>query len=619
MQKIYTAIEFSEEICKIVQIGVDKDIASLHKAITINLCLDGENLKDLSAQVQAQRITDGLKSNSIKPKETVLIIPKNFVKIRVSQLPSIDDEELSQMARFEAERHILFQADQHVIDYYVMEKNEIGGSKVLIASVDSTLINPFLEILSLAKIEVQTTTVSSLCLFNDLKFLRPDQINDGPFAITNIGYTHTDITIVNKGTITFARSLTIGISQLTESLQIKSSEDKLTKALLSGIYFDAKEEKENIELPSEQVFVIDEDNLKIDSPDVYDDTLKTETLENISIVVSQNIIEEDSDVIDANTDDPLIATPEEAAPVQIQIINDIAEVPIEKTESIDVPAIAKEWLGKLTNEITRTYEFACREYECSPMKSIILIGAGTYIKDIVKKFEESFHIPVEIIDPMGSLQCPKELEDVKYNSGANYAIVVGGILPYINNDLIQVNIMPKEYLGNMRKKRRNRSLSISGSLLLITIILLTVWLQQISVLKTNLLNFYDEQNKKAKPIVDEITDKKTKLKIIEDYVEDKYSPLVILNEISKYSDLIPSKVSIINFEYKKNQIVSIDGWAITIAELNKFENKLRSSGIFEEVQVIDRTNEDFKNRGNFINFKIDCLFNKEVKTKKNAE
>lgn len=523
MQNFYIGVEFSDNICKIVQLRINKGIVSLNKTIFVTLRKPDEDEKTISSQTKAQRIKDALKNNRITADNVVLSIPKNFVTVRSTRLPSTNDEEIQQMARFEAERHIPFNVERHVIGHSVMQKDNIDGSLTLIAAVDSTLIQPYIEILTLAGVEISSITVSSVSLFNTLKYVNRNEIAETPLAVINIGLSTTDITLVNKGLIIFTRSVSQGIEQLLNAISVKSTE------------------------------------------------LKTIVSESAKI-----------DVLEPHT-----SFEDEAKVNQVH-----------------------EWLGKLINEIRRTYEFARREFECPAIETLYVTGDGIYLQNIFHYLEVNLGMPIKSLNPFASITPPQEFAEIINKIGNGYAIALGGILPFIEAGLVKINLLPKEYSKKVSKEHQKKSLILTGILSFVAIIFAIVWMQQVRTAKSELISYYNKQINVVKPTIDEIKDKTFKLKIIEDYVKDKNSALAILNEISKHSELLPNSVSITNFDYRKDDRVEIVGYALSYLLANDFETMLKETGFFDRVQVTSRNPVDLPSRTQVIKFDVMCVLKK---------
>lgn len=172
-------------------------------------------LQPAMAQQNGEAIKEALKNAGIKARDGLAIIPKQWVNLRVVTLPSADPDELAEMARFEAERHIPFDAERHIVSHYVAASEEIQGSKVMIAALDQPPADEVTEALDAAGILVRGLDVSTSALINALMHSGQwDREADPTVAHVNLGENATDINILHEGIPLFARSIALGVGKL---------------------------------------------------------------------------------------------------------------------------------------------------------------------------------------------------------------------------------------------------------------------------------------------------------------------------------------------------------------------------------------------------------------------
>jgi Tfp pilus assembly PilM family ATPase len=170
---------------------------------------EGEDLipayKTLARQLRlrgAQRVTLGL--------------ARQQAIIRSVVLPSTDPAELAQMARFEAERHIPFNADRHCVDFHVMRNKGVEGSDVLLTAVDGPVVAESLDGLVEAGFSIDGITISSTCLANSLLYERKEQFAKRTQAILCIGLDSLDMVFLHEGRIIYARSVALDLRGVLE-------------------------------------------------------------------------------------------------------------------------------------------------------------------------------------------------------------------------------------------------------------------------------------------------------------------------------------------------------------------------------------------------------------------
>jgi type IV pilus assembly protein PilM len=195
---------------------------------------DSEHVAREVLQRNANSIRSALKSAAIRDTEAVAVVPKQWVTLRIVTLPSADPGELPEMARFEAERHIPFNVERHIISYHILRADEIAGSQVLIAAIDGPPAGEITQTLSLAGLRAVALEVSTTALANALLYSGAwDSTADPTVAQINMGHSAADITILRNGLPIFARSVSLGIDKL--AVPATGSPVILSEADLAGI------------------------------------------------------------------------------------------------------------------------------------------------------------------------------------------------------------------------------------------------------------------------------------------------------------------------------------------------------------------------------------------------
>ncbi|MBM3334158.1 pilus assembly protein PilM, partial [Candidatus Sumerlaeota bacterium] len=172
-----------------------------------------------SASAKAAAIRDALRSRGWRLGEMVLVLPKNVVTMRLVTLPSSDNAELSQMAQFEAQKHIPFNVERHVIAHAILRKERVEGSRVLIVAVDRAALEEPLAICRELHTDLTYACVSSLAQVEALLLNPPADYQKQTLALVNIGWSTVDITIVSGGIVCLTRSGTMGIGRIAPILE----------------------------------------------------------------------------------------------------------------------------------------------------------------------------------------------------------------------------------------------------------------------------------------------------------------------------------------------------------------------------------------------------------------
>lgn len=172
----------------------------------------GEN-DDLSPAIKA--LCRPLKLT--RQAEVTAVLPKKQAILRNVLLPSTDKDELAQMARFEAERHIPFHAERHSTGYHVLRSMGVEGSEVLLGAVDSPIVQRQLDGIADAGLTPAGATLSSVCLLNSFMYHRRDYLKGKSVAILSLGLDALDLVFVSDGRLLFARSVGLDLRGVLEN------------------------------------------------------------------------------------------------------------------------------------------------------------------------------------------------------------------------------------------------------------------------------------------------------------------------------------------------------------------------------------------------------------------
>jgi type IV pilus assembly protein PilM len=218
MAATWTSIELTGNEALVAQMQGGKKPAVLRAAARIPLPdVSGLDAQE-GARLRGESLRDGLRREKIKASSAVFIVPKRLVTVRRVVLPSTSNDELIQMARFEAERHIPFNAERHVVSHHVVQKDDIEGSQVIIAAADGPDLREVVGLAQAAGIEIEAIDVSSLAHFNALAAASPPQFSEETVALLHLGAQTADISITSLGRLVFTRSAPLGCERLSADL-----------------------------------------------------------------------------------------------------------------------------------------------------------------------------------------------------------------------------------------------------------------------------------------------------------------------------------------------------------------------------------------------------------------
>lgn len=206
--KVKTAIEICETEIKIVQ------ISSGGPEPVITACVS-EEVKSNDVKSAADTLHKMLKAHHIKPKDTVLVIPRQAVTIKTVSLPSQDPAEIEEMAGFQAIKQIPYPREEIVYGVDTIEATAEGYSKVMLVICHREMVERPMAVLKACGINPSEVTLSS---FGILNWYRLDEglskaSGAAPVVLIECDRSATDIAIVDKEKLIYTRGLTFGSSE----------------------------------------------------------------------------------------------------------------------------------------------------------------------------------------------------------------------------------------------------------------------------------------------------------------------------------------------------------------------------------------------------------------------
>jgi type IV pilus assembly protein PilM len=590
------AIEFTDIDCKVVQVDRSK---GGKLAIRSMASFPVPKNDDAAARVEerSRLLRDALKTGKITGQAARVVIPKNFVMARTVTLPSTADEEIKGMARFEAERHIPFNAERHIVAHHTLARQGMQGSDVLLAAVDRPIAQEYMDICVKAGLKVDSVSVSSLAVYNAFASAEPTAMQDRVVAVVNIGRAATDLVIANNGIVNFTRGSTLGVNKLLAELQEADATSTLEAEDLAKM--DALEP--HLFFHPQAV-----------APPVpsysYDEILDTGTRESSSTGTYPGVLRADGgtgSIVDAA---PVAPPPPPA----------VATAPDNKQA-----LVFTNWLLRVLQEVKRTYEFAHREFDTPMVDHIYVCGEGSLIQNLSQYFRVNFGVEASTFDPLQNTELPKKLSKELLARGPSFAAAIGAaaaaeIVPHS----VHVNLLPPEYLEKQEAKRQQQSYITTGILALIALGLAYFYMSDVFNTKRAMFEELVGANNRDKARVTDLQAKRQRLDIIKQNVQDDQGALDVLEKLSKL-EYIPEKVTMTRFEYKKADYVKVSGHAKDLESANLLVAALRNmaseSGgrYFEDARLDESNRKQLRGRGSaeVLEWSATAVFPKKEKKK----
>ena len=535
-----TAIEFTHAECRVAIAETGKGKPALKHLFAFAI----PRPEDPAERVEkrAALLRDALKIRKIKTGRVRVLIPKNEVMARMVTLPGTTEAELNSMARFEAERHIPFNPERHIVSHHVLTHLGVQGSQVLLTAVDQPVAKEYLDTCTAAGLTVEQLGVASLSMFNALSAFKDAEIADKVVALVNVGMNSTDFIIASNGVLNFTRSSSAGIARLMADLEEAGA--PLPGGIQSLNLIDAREPTRFFRpsAPAPQAPATP-------PMDPYDSIYDMKSIQ-----------------IEGDT-----------------VISGAGGEPAPKAPPSDPGTVAfTDWLQRLMQEIRRTYEYARREFNCPPISEFYFTGEGTLLRNLASAVEQALSTTCTAIDPTNAFDVPPRLDPEIALLRPSAAALAGQFMAP-GKHTVQVNLLPPEYMEKRASKRQQQSLIVSAALLVGLLALLYVWASDAVARQREGLAMLKDKNRDMKSQVDELESMRSRLQIMEKSFKDSHSALKILDDISGLA-MIPDTITLTRFEYKKDDEVKIQGHAKTFADINRFRMELEKMGFFSDVK-----------------------------------
>lgn len=542
------SIEFTDIGCKVALVNQAKSGRVTVQALS---SFPLTRPDDAAARIaeRAQALKEHLRAQKLSTKQAVVIIPKNFVMARSVNLPSTVDEEITGMARFEADRHIPFNAERHVVAYHILEKKGAQGSDVLLTAVDQPIAQEYLDICVKAGLEVVAITVSSVAMFNAFSTIHHKDIAEKTVMVVNIGNNATDLIIAVNGNVTYSRGTTTGVSKLLNELNEATGKTYTADDL-------------------RQIDALEPHLFFADAP------------------ARPTALGGENAAGDGSQFSPTGTGSDSAA-------DDVMNITILPPPSVAVEPANKgaitmsDWLNRLLQELKRTFEFANREFSCPMIDHIYLTGEGTGIKNLSQYLTTNFSIESTVFDPFEGSEVASKVRKSGV-TGHAYAIAIGGSLGRQQPGTVNINLLPASYTEAKAAKKQQTIYIAAGILVLAVLGGGYYYLSGVFTQKEDELSELMALNRKDKERVDDLQTKKERLRIISENVQDDRGALAILGFISS-REYFPDQATITTFDYKRGDYVNLSGDARDIQTANMLISDLKKADFFASGELTDVT------------------------------
>ncbi|MEQ8820048.1 MAG: pilus assembly protein PilM [Sumerlaeia bacterium] len=562
------AIEYSEAEAKVLQLVLEKKTRKplLERAFRVSFDGIEREAPDAPAR-RGVRLKEAFKQHKISASTPVaVIVPKQSATVRRVRLPTTDPQELAAMVAFEAEKLIPFNPENHIVDYSILEQDATEGSLLLMAGMDETVVQNWLDTLEGTHLDAKLVDVSSLSLLYALRETLPPEQLEGIVAAVHIGRIHTDMTIARDGEIIATRSILHGLENLEKSASRAAGREMST------------EEITKLNLVS------------------HDDAL----------------VHKPAAIGGEGENGEWTSDPTKVAAMVIPALEE--EGIVEQTPEGEA---ARKWRQRLITNISRTYEFALREEGIPFIRRVFLSGEGATIQSLAHSLILEINAPVKMFDPVTNLtRDPKAMVDA--GPFADMAVTYGAALRLARGEEnTRVNLIPPRVLAAQARAERRLHYAVTGGMVMVTLVMAYLMFASDAELKREQLAAYEDYRAIMRPHVEKLEEKRDRIAIIDALKSNQGGALEILDKISNYSPLGTVKqggrLSLTDYRFFMRDRVEIEGDALIVDDISDFVEFLRNlkkangEAMFTRVEVEQNVRPLPRRSEQIYHFEIDAL------------
>lgn len=284
----------------------------------------------------------------------------------------------------------------------------------------------------------------------------------------------------------------------------------------------------------------------------------------------------------------------------------------------------RAWIQRLFRFTRQTVEFTLREQNIPAASRVYLTGEASQLAGLEQALSVNLNVEVVPFHP---------LKDIPRAAGAQVdELVLAGLSAAYgtalrlveesgepNKNHERVNLLPPELIQTQLASERKLLLVVSAAMVVITLFLLYLLYDAQASERAALADRYTAYNRKMKPLVDSLEEKKKQLSILRKLTSDRVSPMVILDMISTYPAIgsVPTggSLTIREFKYGTGRDVTLAGDAINFEDIQHFADYLEKmtfndQKVFSQVGLPQPAPSELSGgRGNIWTFTIPAMLN----------
>jgi len=217
------SVELTDNRIKVVSLSESQNLSTIE-------CFSQKSAVGVSDKDLSQFVLQFLKDRSLKSNKIVCAIPSSYLISKNVDMPSNDPQEIKKIIDLQAGRYTPYSREEIVIDYLSNSKDGQHYTNVLLMIVHRKNIDRLFHIAELAGLEVSqiVCTAESMGFVYD-KFRQNVLQKDAAIAGIHMAEEQTDLTILDRSHLVFARSIPVGFRHFMAGRD--SAEADFTKEL----------------------------------------------------------------------------------------------------------------------------------------------------------------------------------------------------------------------------------------------------------------------------------------------------------------------------------------------------------------------------------------------------
>ncbi len=262
------------------------------------------------------------------------------------------------------------------------------------------------------------------------------------------------------------------------------------------------------------------------------------------------------------------------------------------------------WFQKLIGGLSRSIEAHAASYPQSPIQSVVLLGAGSALPNLVAALAGALGLPVRHADPLAALGYVAPAGSEAYSPAMITA--AGLALQGVGLAGLELDLTPRLVLAQRRSRARRGVGRIAAIAFGAALILATLWHTGQWFTARNAYLAQVEEVRKAQATMRGMTLHPAEVLALESIVDTASSPENDpLDLMAMLADELPLEVSIRDVNFRRGESFDLRGTAVSNAAVAEAVMALRASERFEAVKLSHSTATEVNGR-TFYAFNIEC-------------